>query len=99
MRLAPCSRIFISKKAILNIQNNDERCFGYSLLYFLERERLSERHCYQASLYKDQMFQRYHLDTLPVPISPNDVNLYEDQIQININVFLLMMKAALGISW
>ena len=33
------------------------------------------------------MFQRHHLDTLPYPISPNNVNLYEDQLQININVF------------
>ena len=33
------------------------------------------------------MFQRHHLETLPYLISPNDVHLYEDQIQININVF------------
>ena len=33
------------------------------------------------------MFQRHHLDTLPNPISPNDVHLYKDQLQMNINVF------------
>ena len=33
------------------------------------------------------MFKRYHLDTLPYPISPNDVHFYENQLQININVF------------
>ena len=35
------------KEAIIIIQNNDERCFGYSLLYFLERANLPERnkHC------------------------------------------------------
>ena len=33
------------------------------------------------------MFLRYHLDTLPYPIAPNDVHLYEDLLQININVF------------
>ena len=39
--------VFLSKKnAILTIQNNDERCFGHALIYFLERERLPERHCY-----------------------------------------------------
>ena len=26
-----------NKKAIINIQNTDDRCFGYSLLYFLDR--------------------------------------------------------------
>ena len=33
------------------------------------------------------MFQRHHLEALPYPISPNNVHLYEDQIQMNINVF------------
>ena len=32
------------------------------------------------------MFQCHHLHTLPYPISPNDVHLCEDQLQININV-------------
>ena len=30
---------------------------------------------------------RHHIDTLLYPISPNDLRLYEDQLQININVF------------
>ena len=55
---------FLSKKkAVINIQNEDERCFGYALLYFLERERLPERLCHRASLYKEEMFQNHHLDT------------------------------------
>ena len=33
------------------------------------------------------MFQRYHLETLPYPISPNNVHLYDDQLQMSINVF------------
>ena len=33
------------------------------------------------------MFHRHNLDTLPYPISPNNVHLYEDLLQININVF------------
>ena len=79
---------FLSKKeAIINIRNTDERCFGYSLLYFLERKQLPEMHCERASLYTNQMFQRHHLDALPYPISPNDVHLYEDQLQLNINIF------------
>ena len=79
---------FLSKKeAIINIRNTDERCFGYSLCYFLEREQLPERHCERASPYPNQMFQRHHFDTLPYPISPNDVHLYKDQLQMHINVF------------
>ena len=33
------------------------------------------------------MFIRNHLDTIPYPIAPNDVYLFVDQLQININVF------------
>ena len=33
------------------------------------------------------MFQRHHLETIPYPISPNDVHFNKDQIQTNINVF------------
>ena len=46
----PLPELLSKKKAILNIQNNDERCFGSALLYFLERDRQPKRHCYQSSL-------------------------------------------------
>ena len=83
----PLSEFQTKQKAILNIQTNDERCVGYALLYSFEREGLPKRHCYQTSLYKEQMFHCNHHATLPYSISPNNVHLYEDQLQININVF------------
>ena len=43
---------FLSKeKAIINIQNEEERCFGYALLYFLERERMPEKWCHRVAVY------------------------------------------------
>ena len=79
---------FLSKKkAIINIQNHDERSFRYDLLYFLERANLPEQHCFRATLYNDNMFHRHRLDTISYHISPNDVHLDEDQVQMNINVF------------
>ena len=33
------------------------------------------------------MCQIHYLDTLAYPISPNNVHLYDDQLQIHINVF------------
>ena len=70
------------KYLIINIRNNDERCFGYSLLYSLERANLPERnkHCVRMTIYKEEMFHRNNLDTIPYLISPNDVHLYEDQL-------------------
>ena len=79
--------MFLSKtKAVINIQNNDERCVGYALLVFLE-PLLDQKHANRESLYTTEMFQRHHIDTLPYPISPNDVHLYKDQLQMNINIF------------
>ena len=85
----PLPEFLAKKNAIINIRNNDERCFGYSILYFHDRANLSERNsnCSRVSLYKGKMFIRYHLDMLPYPISPNNVHQYEDQLQMNINVF------------
>ena len=80
--------VFLSKKeVIIKIRHDDERCFGDSILYFFERGNLPERHCERVTLYTNVMFQRHHLDTLPYPIALNDVYLYEDQLQMNMNVF------------
>ena len=83
----PLPEFLSKKKPIINIQNHDERCFGYAFLYFLERANLPKQHCYRATLYNDNLFYHHHLDTRPYPISPNNVHLYEDQVQMNINVF------------
>ena len=45
------------KKAIINIQNNDERCFGYALFYFFKRENFLKQNCFRTTLYNDIMFQ------------------------------------------
>ena len=85
----PLPKLLTQKKTKINIQNEDERCFSYAVLSLLERATLPERNrnCVRATLYKEEMFQRHHLDTLPYPISKNDVYVYDDQLQININVF------------
>ena len=74
------------KQAIINIQNTDDRCFGYGLLYFMDRPNVVN-HFERACYYTDEMFDANRLSDLPYPISPNDVHLYEDQLQININLF------------
>ena len=81
------SEFLSKKKSIINIHNESERCFGYALFYFLETENIPQQKSNQAKEYKEDMFQRHHLDTLPYPISPNGVYLYEDQLQMNINLF------------
>ena len=91
--LEPFPQFLTNKKAIIRIKNNDKRCFGYAALYFLEREKLPKKNCERVKSYTNEMFQRHDLDTLPYPISPQDVFLYEDQLQMNINVFSLLDDA------
>ena len=74
-----------AKKAIINIQNTDDRCFGYSLLWFLDPPR-DRRNNFRPSLYTNETFERNHLADLLYPIAPQDVHLYEDRLQIKRNV-------------
>ena len=83
----PLPDFLTKKKTIINIQHNNERCFGYALLYFLDRHQLPEKHCEREHLITDEMFISNHLDTLPYPIAPNDFHFKKNQHQININVF------------
>ena len=73
----------------MKIQNDDEQCYGYAVLIFIERLQLSDRNfqCNRAYLFTNEMFYRHNLDTLLYPISLNNVHLYEDLLQMNINVF------------
>ena len=75
-----------ANKAIINIQNTDDRSFGYALLWFLDplRDRTKR---WRPNLYTEAMFERNNLVDLPYPSPPNDIHLYEIQLQININVF------------
>ena len=41
----PLPEFLIKKKVIINIQNDEKRCFRYALLYFIERNRFPKRHC------------------------------------------------------
>ena len=79
-------KYFKAKRAIINIQNTDERCFSYSLLWFLDPPR-DRKHSKRSLLYTNEMFDRNHLADLPYPIAPQDVNFYEDLLQINIFVY------------
>ena len=50
--LHPSPDFLSKKKTIIKIQYDDERCFGYSLLYFFERVNFPEQHWFWATLYK-----------------------------------------------
>ncbi len=72
-----------NKHCIVNVKNNDDRCFGYAILSALHpakdnAERVSNYNHY---------FEQYHLHDLQYPIAPNDVPDVEDRLRIRINIF------------
>ena len=72
-----------AKKTIINIQNTDDRCFGYALLWFIDPPR-DRHHSWRPSLYTDEMFKRNHLADLPYLIAFQDVHLHEVRLEIHI---------------
>ena len=63
------------KQAIINIRNVNERCFSFSILYFIDRPH-NPNHLERPIYITEEMFNRNGLDSLPYPISPNDVQFY-----------------------
>ena len=72
-----------NKHAIINVQNRDNRCFGYALLSALEN---NEDHPYRPQNY-EALFAKYHLDQIQYPVEIEQIADIEDQLQLNINVF------------
>ena len=83
----PLPKYIASKRAIVNIRNTDVRCFGYSLLYFIDPPKISYRNLERPNNYTKEMFDRNKLADLPYPISPREVHKYEDFLETNIYLF------------
>ena len=61
----PLPKYIANNEAAVNIKNTDGRCFGYSLLYFIDPRKISHRHFDRPNLYKQEMFVRNQLAALP----------------------------------
>ena len=59
-------KFLANKKAIVNVLNNDERCFGYSVLAALLLDNLY-RNANRPGRYTDADFADHGLDTIEYP--------------------------------
>ena len=71
------------KRAIINVKNTDNRCFGYALLSALET---IHPHAERAENYIG-LFHEYELDTIQYPVEVPDIPDHEDLLHVNINLF------------
>ena len=74
-----------NKHAIVNIQNQDNRCFGYSVIAALENIDW-RAHAYRPEQY-DGLFEQYELNDLEYPVAIEQIPAIEDRLQTQINVF------------
>ena len=73
------------KEAILNVKNNDDRCFGYSVVSAMCAVGRKD-HANRPSHYDDK-FSQFGLDKISYPVNVEDIEEIEKKLQIGINVF------------
>ena len=76
-------KFLINKKAIINIKNSDNRCFGYAVAAALHTAARNPNRPYQYLQY----FAAEGLNNLDYPVNPIQMNEMEERLNISINVF------------
>ena len=79
----PLPEFLARKHCIVNVQNNDQRCFGYAILASQLRVETNPERPTQY----DQFFTVYGLDTVQYPVQIKDLEAVERQIGIPFNVY------------
>ena len=79
-----------NKKAVINIKNNDNKCFMYSVLCGLHLDDIKKDH-QRVTKYKDYE-NELKFDDIEFPVSIDDIEKFEKLNQISINVFILNDK-------
>ena len=74
-----------NKEAIINLKNQDKRCFGFTLLSALNR--LSYKQHSNRPGHYFQLLEQYGLDAIHYPVAFQDIPRREDNIGVTINVF------------
>ena len=72
-----------SKKAIINVQNSDQRCFMWSVLAALFP---AQRDSHRITKYVDNI-KSFNFDCINYPASLKDVKKFENQNNLSVNVF------------
>ena len=76
----------LNKKAIVNVHNTDNRCFGYAIISCLKSDKAYEKDRGQSKQY-DKYFHMYGLDEVDYPVEIADIPALETKLKLSINVF------------
>ena len=82
----PLPKFLESKKAIINVHNSDNRCFGYAVLSAL-KDQLAGHNKSKTSYYSEIDFHEHGLDQIEYPVPVEMIPELEEKLQISFNVF------------
>ncbi|KAF0146940.1 MAG: hypothetical protein FD143_3161, partial [Ignavibacteria bacterium] len=71
------------KRAIINVKNTDNRCFGYAILSAIHPLQVNAQRAHRYLLH----FAGAGLDRISYPVEPTDVPMIEEQLNLKINIF------------
>ena len=75
-----------TKKAVINVQNKDNRCFEYAILSAQHNEEIKEKH-ERPSKYKEHL-GKLNFTGIEFPVSLKDIDKFEkNNPEIGVNVF------------
>ena len=78
--------ILEKKKAIINVHNNDDRCFLYAVASAIHSQRETLRNPDRTSHYKE-LIQKFKIKGLKFPLDPQDISKFESlnpEIAVNV---------------
>jgi len=78
-------KIIMLKKAVVNVKNTDQRCFGYSILACKYEQQAYPKWRNEPEQY-NKYFEREQLDQLNYPVAIEDLRGIEERLQLSINV-------------
>ena len=80
---SPVPKFLKNKKAIVNVQNEDDQCFGYAI----------DSALHPADIHSDRpeeyfnYFEEEGLLDIKYPVNPMDIPQFEERLNISINLF------------
>lgn len=81
----PLPKAIERKRAVVNVQNSDDRCFLYAILSALHP---AERHAYRVNKYLPYVGE-LNFDGIQFPVELKDIRVFEKQNNISVNVYML----------
>lgn len=76
-----------NKKCCVNIKNDDNKCFMYSVLCGMHYDEIKDNH-QRTTKYK-QYENELKFDDIEFPVKIDDINKFEEQNNIPINIFMI----------